>query len=323
MLEIKNNLIMDSAIKTENLTKIYPGKNGKKIQALGQLNLDIKQGSTFGFIGPNGAGKTTAIKILIGLTFATSGKAYLFGKPSADPAARRSMGYLSEVAAYSPHLEAQELLSAFGAMCGLGRLEREKRTLELLDLVGLKERRKSRLGEFSKGMLQRFGIAQALLHKPSLLILDEPTSGLDPILQREVLDVLLRLKEQGITIFFSSHRLIEVEGLCDNVGIVSLGNLIFQGTLSQLENQQQQTTPFIIRFQAKDGNVPAAILNKKTRPLGDNKHEVIAEQSSLNQALEYLHDSGLTITSILPQHPPLEDTFIDMIEKHQGKTVTS
>lgn len=232
---------MKSAIRTESLAKAYKGKKGKPLHALNPLHLDIQEGTTFGFIGPNGAGKTTLIKILIGLLFPTSGKAFLFDSPAADPAARRRIGYLSEVAAYSPTFEAMELLTAFGRLHGMSANECEKSAREMLALVGLSERAESRLGEYSKGMLQRFGIAAALLHGPSVLILDEPTSGLDPIAQREVLDILHRLKNRGMTIFFSSHRLSEVGGLCDTVGIVSLGDLIFQGTIAQLEAQHKKS----------------------------------------------------------------------------------
>jgi len=310
------------AVQTENLTKTYKGKRGKEIHALGELNLEINAGTTFGFIGPNGAGKTTTIKILIGLIFPTRGKATVFGHPAALPVSRKNLGYLSEVASYSPHLEAEELLLAFGTLHGMSAVDSAKNAKELLDLVGLLPRQKSKLGEFSKGMLQRFGIAQALLHNPKLLILDEPTSGLDPIAQREILDVLTRLKNQGITIFFSSHRLVEVQGLCDQVGIVSLGNLIFNGTISQLE-AKQQNVPYIIRFHLKSQASAPRFGGESPRQIDGTLHEVTVQQRNLNQALHEIQSQGIEITSIVPKRLPLEEVFIRMITEHQkGDTLS-
>ncbi len=307
---------MSSAIQIQNLTKSYKGKKRQVIHALKKLNLEIKSGETFGFIGPNGAGKTTTIKILTGLLFPTGGTATLFGKSVLDPKARASIGYLSEVAAYSPYFEAEELLMAFGALDGIPRRETEKRSRELLELVGLLDRSRSRLGEFSKGMLQRFGIAQALLHNPSLLILDEPTSGLDPIAQREVLDILHRLKDQGITIFFSSHRLVEVEGLCDYVGIVSLGDLIFYGTLTQLETQEAHT-PFSVRFKDTTSAKPESSPPLQSRVLEGDMHETIVEREMLDNALRDLQARGATIVSVAPKRSPLEDIFVRLVTRHQ------
>lgn len=311
---------MNPAIQTESLTKIYRGKKGKKIPALLNLNLEIKEGETFGFIGPNGAGKTTAIKILTGLAFPTSGKAFLFGKAVSDCASRTSLGYLSEVVSYSPYFDAEELLFAFGTIHGLSRVECQKRSRELLELVGLWERRKSRVGEFSKGMLQRLGIAVALLPNPSLLILDEPTSGLDPVAQREVLAILQSLKGYGITIFFSSHRLVEVEGLCDSVGVISLGDCIFHGTLSDLERKDTQT-PFLIRFHS----APAisGLGDAVPRRLEENLYEVKVDRENLDRSIHRLHSQNAKIFSVVPQHSPLEDLFVRMIEEHRkGKTVS-
>lgn len=285
-----------AAIQTDGLTKTYKNKK-KTLLALDHLSLEIKEGETFGFIGPNGAGKTTAIKILIGLTFATSGKASLFGESVLNSKARNAIGYLSEVAAYSPHFEAEELLCAFGAMQGLNKIDCGKRAEELLKLVGLFERRKSRLGEFSKGMLQRFGIAQALLHNPKLVILDEPTSGLDPIAQHDVLKLLHDLKAAGMTIFFSSHRLTEVEGLCDHVGIINKGGLIFHGTIPELE-AKESTVPFNVRFK-----------------LGEGVQQETVECEALHRQLSKLISGGATILSVSPARSSLEEIFVKMVTR--------
>jgi ABC-2 type transport system ATP-binding protein len=308
-----------SAIQTFDLTKIYKGKKKKTIQALKSLNLKVDQGTTFGFVGPNGAGKTTTIKILCGLGFQTGGQAVLMGKPSFLPEARKSIGYLSEVASYSPYFVADELLLAFGKLQGLSFVEAQEKSEKLLKSVGLYERKKSRLGEFSKGMLQRFGIAQALLHDPSILILDEPTSGLDPIGRQEVLQVLHDLKKTGLTLFFSSHQLIEVEGLCDYVGIIDLGDLIFRGTLAELEAQETES-PFLIRFKPSD--------NRKIvfdfpllfqRNLDNHVEEIGVERTLLDKTLNGIHSSGGEVVAVFPQKFPLEEIFVKMISKH-GRT---
>jgi len=306
---------MSSAINTEALTKTYRAKKGKTVAALHPLTLEVKAGETFGFIGPNGAGKTTAIKILTGLLFPTSGKAFLFDKSVLLASARKTIGYLSEVAAYSPLFEALELLNAFGTIQGIPRNICAQKSEELLKLVGLFERRKSRLGEFSKGMLQRFGIAQALLHEPRLLILDEPTSGLDPIAQREVLNLLHDLKGHGITIFFSSHRLTEVEGLCDHVGIVNRGNIIFQGTLTQLE-AQKSLVPFLVRF--KPSEKPYSL----SRALAEGLYETTVKRELLHQCLSDLIALGATVVSVSPQRSTLEEIFIHLITREQGGSTT-
>lgn len=308
---------MSKAIRTEALRKVYKGKKGKQVVALHGLNLEVEAGTTFGFIGPNGAGKTSTIKILTGLGFPSSGHAYLHDVPSSRAAARKAIGFLPEVATYSSFFEAQELLTALGRMQGMAKTECGKKSEELLERVGLRDRSKSRLGEFSKGMLQRFGIAQALLHDPSILILDEPTSGLDPIAQRQVLSVLHDLKGSGITIFFSSHQLVEVEGLCDYVGIVDLGELIFYGTLSELESRE--TTPFLIRYrQPESAQLHLKTPSLSSRALDGDVREICIERSALDKALSELHESGGTVVAVLPQRFPLEEIFVRMITQHKN-----
>lgn len=304
------------AIQTLDLVKIYKGKKKKQIQALNSLNLSVEQGMTFGFVGPNGAGKTTTIKILCGLGFQTSGKALLMGKPSALPEARKSIGYLSEVASYSPYFVAEELLAAYGKLQNLTVSASQEKAEKLLKMVGLYDRRKSRLGEFSKGMLQRFGIAQALLHDPSILILDEPTSGLDPIGRQEVLKILHDLKKTGLTLFFSSHQLIEVEGLCDYVGIIDSGDLIFRGTLAELEAQEIDS-PFLIRLklssdQRNSFHFPLLF----QRNLEDHVQEIGVDRNLLDKALNDIHSSGGEVLAVFPQKFPLEEIFIKLISKH-------
>ena len=222
-----------NAIYTENLCKAY--KSGVKvIKALDNLNLEVDRGDIFGFIGQNGAGKTTAIKIFTGLIYKDSGKASIFDNPAGSIGAKKLIGFLPEVSYYYKFLEARDLLSFYASLNGLSGKKLTKRVDETLDLVGLSEFKKLKLKEYSKGMLQKFGIAQSMVGGPKVLILDELTSGLDPIAQHEVMDVLKNLKTSGKTIFFSSHRLSEVESICDKVGILHKGKLIKHGNINEV-----------------------------------------------------------------------------------------
>jgi ABC-2 type transport system ATP-binding protein len=225
------------AILTKNLKKVYLPRSihGKKpILALDNLNLEVESGEIYGFIGPNGAGKTTAIKILIGLLPPNGGEAFIFGGKAGSLKARGQLGYLSEISYYYPFMEAGELLDYYGQLFGMEKKLRRRRIDEVISQVNLKAWKNQRISDFSKGMLQRFGIAQALISKPPLLILDEPTSGLDPIGQKEIKEIILNLKSEGLTIFFSSHKLTEVETICDKIGIIHQGKMLLVDELAHL-----------------------------------------------------------------------------------------
>ncbi len=217
---------MSSAIEIKNLNKTYPGGH----RALTDFSLTVEPGEIFGFLGPNGAGKTTTIKILLGLLAPSSGTVSVLGGDPARPDTRTRVGYLPEVANYYEFMNVRELLAFYGRISGMNKHEIHTRSEELLDLVGLDgEARKRHLGKFSKGMLQRAGIAQALLHDPDLLILDEPMTGLDPIARLQMRNVITRLRDQGKTVFFSSHELSETEVICNRFGIVKQGELRWCG----------------------------------------------------------------------------------------------
>ncbi len=224
---------MEKAIEFNQLTKCYRTKTEDR-HALKGLSLSVESGQIFGFAGPNGAGKSTAIKILIGLVQATSGTASVFGHRCGSREGRALLGFLPEVTLYHEFMGAEELLRIHAHLSGLPKTEHQSRCQEVLEQVGLWERRKSRLKEFSKGMKQKFGIAQALLGRPKLLVLDELTSGLDPTAQHNLLLLLEELKGQGYTIFFSSHHLEEIERVCDAAAIIHLGELRASGTLEEL-----------------------------------------------------------------------------------------
>src|SRR5262249_14474351 len=204
-------------------------------RALDRLTLNVDRGEIFGFLGPNGAGKTTTLKLLMQLVFPTSGRAELLGRPVGDLGAKRRIGYLPENPYFYDHLTAEELLQYFAALFGYSRGECRARAARLLDEVGIAGERRLQLRKFSKGMLQRVGIAQALINDPDLVIFDEPMSGLDPLGRREVRALILRLRDRGCTVFFSSHVLSDAEALCNRVAILAKGRLVASGALSDMQ----------------------------------------------------------------------------------------
>lgn len=233
-----------NAIEVVELYKTYRGLlRRNSIEALKGVSLSVKQGEIFGLLGPNGAGKTTLIKILLGIAFADRGQAMLLGRDSRDPHARQCVGYLPEEYQLPEYLKAWRALDFFAKLYGVH--ERRSRIEELLHLVGLAERRNSKVKEFSKGMRQRLGIAQALLNNPKVLILDEPTANLDPLGRKDVKDLLIRLKDQGTTVFISSHVLTEIERVCDRVAILHKGQLLTVGTVDELTREKSLEDVFV------------------------------------------------------------------------------
>jgi len=224
------------AIQTENLGKAYRGgwRRASGPAALRGLNLEVRAGEVFGFLGPNGAGKTTAIHLLLNLLHPTSGSARLFDRPVAEAAVHRRVGYLPESVNLHPHYHARGLLGFYAALTGVPSVRRAARITEVLGLVKLTDAGDKPITKYSKGMLQRLGFAQALLHDPDLLILDEPTSNLDPVGRKEFRDILVELKRAGKTVFISSHVLSEVESVCDRVAILQRGELKRVGTIAEL-----------------------------------------------------------------------------------------
>lgn len=230
------------AIKTEGLTKIYKDFWGRpKVKALDQLDLEVRRGEIFGLLGPNGSGKTTTLKLLLGLLFPDSGRAYVLGRPAGEVATYEKIGFLPEESYFYRFLNADETLQFYGRLFNLRDRELKKRVDELIELVGLKEARKRRLGEYSKGMARRLGLAQALINNPDLIFLDEPTSGLDPIGSREVKDIILRLGKAGKTVLLCTHLLADVEDVCHRIAILHKGKLKRLGEVKELLSVKEIT----------------------------------------------------------------------------------
>jgi ABC-2 type transport system ATP-binding protein len=232
----------DPPVALTNITKIFPAPfRGRSVVAVRDLNLEVAAGQIYGLLGPNGAGKSTTLKIILGLVTPTRGEARIFGRSSDRVASRESVGFLPESPYFHKFLTGEETLRFYGKLCGLHGAELTQRVEELLALVGLTNARKRRLAGYSKGMLQRIGLAQALIQKPALLVLDEPTAGVDPAGVREIRDVILALKDRGVTVLLSSHLLGQVQEICDHVGILANGVLIREGPLRELLGVENQT----------------------------------------------------------------------------------
>jgi ABC-2 type transport system ATP-binding protein len=226
---------MDFAIETEGLSKTFRRRwTGEAFRAVQEVSLRVEKGTTFGLLGPNGAGKTTFVKMLLSCSHPTSGRARIFGVDCSVPEARRPIGYLPENHRFPTYMTGRGMLDFYGALSGMDGPARKKRIPELLALVGLEQWTDVRLGKYSKGMLQRVGLAQALMHEPTLLILDEPSDGVDPVGRRQIRDILNALEAKGVTIFLNSHLLAEVELFCRDVAIIHKGKLALEGKVRDL-----------------------------------------------------------------------------------------
>jgi ABC-2 type transport system ATP-binding protein len=223
------------AVRVTNLTKIYPVHfKRQKIVAVRDVSFEVGEGEVYGLLGPNGSGKSTTLKILLGLVTATRGDTAIFGKDSRDYRSHEDVGFLPENPYFYKFLSAQETLEFYGKICGLAGAQLSARIDELLELVGLEDARNRRVGGFSKGMLQRIGLAQALIQDPRLVVLDEPTAGVDPVGSRQIRDLILDLKKRGKTVLLTSHLLEQVQEVCDHIGIMSRGLMVREGALDEL-----------------------------------------------------------------------------------------
>jgi ABC-2 type transport system ATP-binding protein len=230
------------AISIQNLTKIYPIPfKREKVTAVKDLSLSVEPGQVYGLLGPNGSGKSTTMKIVLGLVSPTSGRTEIFGRDSATVESREDVGFLPENPYFYKYLTGAETLNFYGKLCGLSGAKIRERSRELLKLVGLENAADRRLGGYSKGMLQRIGLAQAMIQEPRLLVLDEPTAGVDPAGSREIRDLILDFKKRGITVLLCSHLLEQVQEICDRIGILDRGSLIREGRLDELISIQNQT----------------------------------------------------------------------------------
>jgi ABC-2 type transport system ATP-binding protein len=259
----------DPAVAVNDLTKIFPVPlhPSRGVVAVKDLNLRIEPGEVFGLLGPNGSGKSTTLKIILGLVSPTRGRTEIFGRDSRLVESREAVGFLPENPYFYKYLSGEETLRFFGRLCGLRGIRLKERINELLDLVGLTRARKRRLGTYSKGMLQRIGLAQALIQDPKLVVLDEPTAGVDPAGSREIRDLILDLKRRGITVLLSSHLLAQAQEICDRVGILADGMLVREGRLQELIAIENQTELVIADASAQLVNEIESVINRSTAKL--------------------------------------------------------
>ena len=311
-----------AAIEISGLEKTYSVGFWRKRpkRALKPLNLRVEAGEIFGFLGPNGAGKTTTLKILMGLVFPTAGTARILEMELDDPRMKAQIGFLPEQPYFYDYLTARELLRYYGQLSGVESKSLPGKVDAVLARVGLPEAKNLQLRKFSKGMLQRVGIAQAILHDPKVVFLDEPMSGLDPMGRREVRDLIERLKEEGKTVFFSTHILSDAEALCDRVAIIHQGQLRGVGAVAELTSSVRGNVEVIWLGTA----IPAGIkaLATESHVLGETVRAVIAEDKQ-DAALEVLRREGLRLISVNPVRTSLEDYFIAQLSPTEQEAVTS
>ncbi len=300
------------AIETNELRKVF----GEKAAVKG-LTLQVKQGEVFGFLGPNGAGKTTSIKMLLGLVAPTSGSASLLGAPIGNRTALAHMGFLPEHFRFQDWLTAQEFLELHGRLYGMEQPDRKTRIAELLERVGLSDFRNKFLRTFSKGMLQRIGLAQAILNRPRLVFLDEPTSGLDPVGRRLVRDIIHELRVDGTSVFLNSHLLSEIEVTCDRVAFIRHGEVVRVMELASLNTGQ-------ISVSIRAANLSAQAisgLSQWGKDIQANDGQVtmnLSSESVMPEITRYLVNQGAEVFAITPTHLSLEEIFIETVGKDGG-----
>jgi len=289
-------------------------------RALQPLHLTVEDGEIFGFLGPNGAGKTTTLKMLMGLVFPTAGTARILGKDWTDPEVKAQIGFLPEQPYFYDYLTAHELLDYYGQLSGVPAKDRKNRVEEVLQRVGLTDIKGIQLRKFSKGMLQRAGIAQAILHSPKLVFLDEPMSGLDPLGRREVRDLILQLQQEGKTVFFSTHILSDAEALCDRVAIINKGELRGVGAVEELTKSVQGKVEVVWQ----GTQVPASMkaLGAEFHVTGETVRTVISE-SQQDAAIDALRRERLRLISIIPVRTSLESYFVEKLQHSQTTAGTS
>ena len=321
-----NDTVVGPAIESTNLKKTYSSRLifGEKFEALKGVSFEVKRGEVFGLLGPNGAGKTTFVKILLGIITKSSGSAKLMGCPAGSIAGRSHVGYLPEHLRISSHLTALTALELYGNLSNVPSETIRSKQDELLTLVGLKGREKESVKNFSKGMLQRLGLAQALLHDPKLLMLDEPTDGLDPRARAEMRAIIARLKESGVTIFLNSHLLQEVEMICDSVAILDHGLLRYCGDVSNIGDAVAGSGDSIvadIELSGDLGNLSSmtdGIVFNLTRPTTDNSLSARFEftnQQQVDSFVDRLRAGNISIVRLTPQKLNLEDVFLKLIQE--------
>ena len=308
---------MPPAIRLEELTKDYAIGFWRKrpYRALDRISLTIEPGEVFGFLGPNGAGKTTTLKLLMQLIFPTSGRAEILGQPVGHVPTRQRIGFLPESPYFYDYLTADEFLRFYGRLAGMDGMKLQERITALLQQLGLAEARHRQLRKFSKGMLQRVGLAQALIHDPELVIFDEPMSGLDPIGRRDVRDLMLNLRDQGKTVFFSTHIIPDVETICDRVAVVVKGAVVASGRVDELVGHgKTQSVEVVCEGIPKDRLVFEEIVPSKIVDQGAQCLLVLPDRGQVDEVLAKVRAMGGKLISVTSHKGSLEELFVRHVQ---------
>jgi ABC-2 type transport system ATP-binding protein len=302
-----------TAILTSMLGKVYTTKLTRKVVALQDLDLEVKRGEIFGFLGPNGAGKSTTINLLMNLIGPTTGEASLLGIPVTEASSRKNLGYLPENPSYYGYLNARELLAMVGKIHGLDGGEIQRRSKEVLELLDLPSEKRRTISGFSKGMMQRVGLAQAIFHDPEVIILDEPMSGLDPPGRKLVADLMLKLRDQGRTIFFSTHILHDVEVICDRIGIITNGQLRFCGSLAEVISESFSSYEVALRRVSSEQI--KTLQDKGFSPkTSEDKVKVEVPKEEIAAFVDTFVDRDIELVAIEPKRFTLEDFFMGFVD---------
>lgn len=305
---------MGAVLRIDNLTKDYrQGFFGRRVRALDHLSLEVNPGEVFGFLGPNGAGKTTTIKTLLDLIHPTEGTAWLLDQKIGSPELKHRIGYMPENPYFYRFLTAWEFLLFYGRIAGLSAEARRKRAEELLGMVGLNEARNKRIGEFSKGMVQRIGLAQAMLTDPQLILMDEPLSGLDPIGRHEMRQIIERFRKEGKTIFFCSHVLSDVEILCDRVAILNKGKMIRIGSITDIVGNQAKVIEVALTGWDEARAAQIRSLAAEVAQRGELLLVRCPNEAGVEQVLQIALRERLHVHSVTPLRQGLEDYFMKEI----------
>jgi ABC-2 type transport system ATP-binding protein len=299
----------DTVLLADGLAKTFHlGLFRKRVEAVKEATFDVRRGEVFGYLGPNGSGKTTTLKMLMGLVFPSRGRAEVLGRPVPNREAKRKLGYLPESPYFYEYLAPEEFLDLVGALCDVPRRERRARADKLITRVGLDHARGRPLRKFSKGMLQRIGIAQALMGDPELVVLDEPMTGLDPIGRKEIRDLMLELKREGRTVVYSTHILPDVEMTCDRVAMIFAGRIRNVGPLAQLLTARLLSTEVSLRKGA--GTIPTLPEGASVRETPDGVLADLPAGADVDAYLKAALSAGVSILSVTPRRESLEDLFM-------------